>query len=185
MVQSNMKTVIAISGSTRKNSTNYILIKIIAELAAEKFNIKIYEGLSDLPHFNPDFNENIPKEVTELRDLLNKANGILICTPEYAHGVPGALKNIIDWTVYSGEFYQKPVALITASTDGQYGHRAMLEILRAVGSKNIDHLQLLISFVKTKINMENKITDDKTLTDIKKMIERFSITLNEIPESVH
>jgi chromate reductase len=57
--------------------------------------------------------------------------------------------------------------------------------LHAVGAKNIDNLQLLISFVKTKINTENKITDDETLTDIKKLIETFSITLNEIPESVH
>jgi len=178
MTESNKKSVIAFSGSTRKNSTNDILVKIIERLSEEKFTVNIFEGLSDLPHFNPDDNDNAPKPVVELRELLANADGILICTPEYAHGLPGALKNIIDWTVYSGEFYQKPVALITASTDGQYGHKAFLEILHAVGAKNTDQLQLLISFVKTKIN-DNEIIDEPTLTDIKKLIEAFYNTMNE------
>ncbi len=186
MTQTHKKTVLAISGSTRQNSTNYSLIKAIAELSAGNFNVIIFEGLSDLPHFNPDNkNENVPKQITDFRELINDADGVIICTPEYAHGVPGTLKNAIDWTVSTCEFSQKPTVLITASTDGQYGHKSLLETLRVIETKNIEQLQLLIPFAKTKINNDNKITDDKTLTDIKKLIETFSSTMNEITENVY
>ena len=65
------------------------------------------------------------------------ADGVIICTPEYAHGVPGSLKNAIDWTVGTGEFSGKPTMLITASTDGKNGHKALLETLKVIEAKNI------------------------------------------------
>ena len=68
--------------------------------------------------------------------------------------------------------------LITASTGGHYGHKALMETLRAIEAKNVDNLQMVIPFAKTKINMENKITDEKTLFDVKKLIADFIETLN-------
>ena len=145
------KNILAISGSTRQNSTNHRLITAIAGLCNKDFNIAFYNGLAKLPAFNPDDNDdNTATEVMEFRKQLNDADGVIICTPEYAHGVPGALKNAIDWTVSTNEFSNKPTILITASTDGRYGHKALLETLRVIEAKDIDQLQLLIQFAQTK-----------------------------------
>ncbi len=73
--------------------------------------------------------------MANFREQLDDAEGIIICTPEYAHGVPGALKNAIDWTISSSNFPHKPTLLITASTDGKYGHAALLETLTAIEAK--------------------------------------------------
>ncbi len=174
------KKILAICGSTRINSTNHRLIKAIAELSKDIFDIELYDRLTQLPQFNPDDdNENVSKEVLGFRQLLKKADGVIVCTPEYAHGVPGSLKNAIDWTVGTSEFSQKPTMLITASTDGKYGHQSLLETLHVIEAKNIHNLQLLISFASTKVNKENKINDMTALSEIKKLLERFEQTINE------
>ncbi|MBY0424392.1 MAG: NAD(P)H-dependent oxidoreductase, partial [Cytophagales bacterium] len=109
------KKVLAICGSTRKDSSNLRLIKAIAGFSKEYFDVVLWVDLVKIPQFNPDEdNEQVPLEVIEFRRQMNLANGVLICTPEYAMGIPGALKNAIDWTVSSGEFSKKPVAAITA-----------------------------------------------------------------------
>ena len=68
--------------------------------------------------------------------------------------------------------------LITASTGGNYGHKALMETLKAIEAKNIDNLQMVIPFVKTKISMDNKITDDNTLANVKTLIADFIETIN-------
>ena len=164
------KKILAVSGSTRQNSTNLNLIKAISDLFKEKIAIKIFQGLSDIPHFNPDLDTaDPPKKVLEFRKQLKEADGILICTPEYAMGVPGTLKNAIDWTVSSMEFSHKPVALITASSSGQKAHHSLLETLKVIESEIPESSQLLISFVKTKIK-DDKITDTDTLENVKQLI---------------
>jgi chromate reductase, NAD(P)H dehydrogenase (quinone) len=179
MKSANKKNILAISGSTRKNSTNYHLIKAIEELSKDFFTITIFEGIAELPHFNPDANnEIVSQKVIAFRQLISTAHAVIICTPEYAHGVPGTLKNAIDWTVSTNEFSQKPVALITASTDGTYAHKAMLEILRVIEAKNIDNHNLLIQFAKTKITESNQITDKKTFDAVAAMIKSLEKTIS-------
>jgi NAD(P)H-dependent FMN reductase len=173
------KKILAISGITRQRSTNLNLIKAISELSADQLNINIFQGLSDIPHFNPDLDtDNPPKQVIDFRKQLKEADGILICTPEYAMGVPGTLKNAIDWTVSSCEFSHKPVALITASSVGEKAHRSLLETLRIIESEIPDDSQLLISFVKTKISSDGKITYEETLAQIRKLIASLITTIN-------
>ncbi len=173
------RKVLAISGSTRQNSTNHRLIKAIIELSAASLDITVFDGIGNLPQFNPDDDgDNVATEVADFRQQLNNAEGVIICTPEYAHGVPGALKNAIDWTVSSSSFPHKPTMLITASTGGFYGHKALMETLKAIEAKNIENLQMVIPFVKTKLNMDNRITDDQTLADVKKLISDFVETVN-------
>jgi NAD(P)H-dependent FMN reductase len=173
MNQKKKKKVLAISGSTRKFSVNASLIKAIAMLAGADIDMELFNGLSELPHFNPDLDtDEPPNEVTTFRRLLREADGVLICTPEYAMGVVGSLKNALDWTVSSCEFSKKPVALITASTSGEKAHAALMETLKVIEA-NVENTQLLISFAKTKINAENTITDAKTLNAVHQLIEAF------------
>ncbi len=170
----NKKKILAISGSTRERSTNLNLINAIAELASDTFDVNVYQGLMNLPPFNPDNDdENAGEAVADLRTQLKRSDGVLICTPEYAMGVPGTLKNAIDWTVSSADFYRKPTALITASSSGEKGHASLLETLKVIDANITDQTQLLIPHAKLKVSKEYKITDDKTLIEIESLIRAF------------
>ncbi|GAC1391740.1 MAG: hypothetical protein NVS4B11_21460 [Ktedonobacteraceae bacterium] len=88
--------ILAISGSLRADSTNTTLVRATAALAPKNMEILMYDGLADLPHFTPDLDgDDPPAPVSSLRKLLQATDGVLICTPEYAFGVPGTLKNAL------------------------------------------------------------------------------------------
>ncbi len=173
--------VLGIPGSTRENSVNHLLLKTLGEIFSEKISLDIYPGIAKLPQFNPDEdNPATDENVLHFRELIDEADGIILCTPEYAHGVPGTLKNAIDWTVSSSGFYGKPTALITASTDGSFGHRSMMDVLQAIGALHIGKHQMLISFVKTKVSVDGHVTDEETMTGLKKMVSDFIGTMESI-----
>jgi chromate reductase, NAD(P)H dehydrogenase (quinone) len=175
-----MKQVLALCGSLRKTSMNMQYILAVKEIAKDNFNIFIYDGLGDLPHFNPDLeNETPPPEVKRFRSALRNADGLLICTPEYAMGVPGFLKNAIDWTVSSMEFSHKPVALITASSMGEKGHASLLETLKIIEADIPEEQQLLISHAKTKIDREGKIKDEAVKKQLEQMVAKMSGMIGE------
>lgn len=167
-----LKKVIALSGSTRAHSTNRNYINAIKDLAKDRFEVVIFEGLTEIPHFNPDLDtDNPPAQVVTFRKYIREFDGILICTPEYAMGVPGTLKNAIDWTVSSMEFSKRPTTLITASSYGLKGHASLLETLKIIEANVTDATQLVISSAKIKVNKDGQITDEKTLAEIKKVID--------------
>jgi len=97
-------------------------------------------SIGDIPHFNPDLERDDrppPAAVSTLRAQIGSADGVLIASPEYAHSLPGVLKNALDWIVGSGELYDKPVAILCASPrpDGcVHGRGAIEQTLRAQGA---------------------------------------------------
>ena len=104
-----MTRILAISGSLRSASSNTAVLQAIAALAPTEVQVVLYSGLSELPSFNPDLDTATPlPAVSEFRKQLLASDGVLISSPEYAHGVPGTLKNALDWLVRSGELYEKP-----------------------------------------------------------------------------
>ncbi len=106
--------VLAISGSLRRLSSNTALVGAVARLAPEIVDVSIYRGLADLPPFNPDIDDDrVPAAVASFRGSLQACDAVLISSPEYAHGVPGVLKNALDWVVSSGELVD---ALARAAT---------------------------------------------------------------------
>lgn len=174
------KKILAIPGSTRERSTNLNLIFAIADLCAEIFDVNVYRGLMHLPPFNPDNdNEQAGEAVADLRTQIKHADGVLICTPEYAMGVPGTLKNAIDWTVSSSDFYHKPTALITASSAGEKGHASLLETLKVIDANITAKTQLLISHAKLKVSSDCKIIDEGTLAEVRALIGAFDSTISE------
>ncbi|MGF6930721.1 chromate reductase [Chitinophaga sp. W2I13] len=165
---------LAICGSTRQSSSNHHLIKAITELGRDTFTVQLVESLTTIPHFNPDQDMDVnsaPEEVQHFRAQLAAADAVLICTPEYAIGVPGTLKNAIDWTVSSMHFSKKPVALITAGTSGHKAHQSLLGTLLIIESKIAEAAQLVISSVRTKINDQGVITDLPTEMQVRKLIQ--------------
>lgn len=176
-----MKTVFAICGSTRSASSNLSLLKAIKNLTSGIFEINIFTGIAEIPHFNPDLdNDHPPKEVILFRKQINTADGILICTPEYAMGVPGTLKNAIDWTVSSSEFSHKPTALITASSLGEKGHASLLETLKIIEADISDNTALLIPHIKMKITPDGEINHENTLTELLNFLSAFKIKMGVI-----
>ena len=177
---SNRKKVIAICGSTKANSSNLKLIYAIAKLAQGKLEISVFRDIASIPHFNPDLdNQAPPAAVAEFRNILRASDGILICTPEYAMGVPGSLKNAIDWTVSSMEFSQKPTALIPASSLGQIAHASLIETLKIIEAKITDETQLLIPYINAKINADGEITDELTTAAIVTLIASLEVLLDK------
>ena len=171
------QTILAISGSTRQCSTNLDLINSIIQLYSHQLNIRIFKGLNEIPHFNPDLDtDNPPINVLTFRRQLREADAILICTPEYAMGVPGTLKNAIDWTVSSMELSHKPIALIVASTAGQKAYQSLMETLRILEGDIPDVSSVWISHAKAKIKGD-KIVDTLALNQIRKVMDSLIITL--------
>ena len=143
--------ILAISGSLRAASSNTALLRAMVSLAPEGVQISIYERLEDIPPFNPDLDgDDVAEAVKDFRSRLHTADGVLISSPEYAHGVPGVLKNALDWDVSSGGLYRKPVALVYASPRGTYAQAALIEILNTMSAKIIQEASVTVELMGKK-----------------------------------
>lgn len=170
-------TILAISGSLRANSSNNAVIAAAATLLAGKADVIIYEGLGALPHF--DDSKDPSPEVIELRDSIRNADGVFICSPEYAFGVPGSLKNALDWTVSSGDFVNKPVALITAATGGDKAHASLRLTLTVLSSQLAEDTCLLIPFIRSKMNAGGQVSDQATILSIEHVMDALINVINQ------
>ena len=135
--------ILAISGSLRAVSSNTELLRAAARIAPAGMEVVLYGGLGELPHFNPDLEGSDPPAVADLRVRVREADGLLISSPEYAHGVPGVMKNALDWLVGGEEFVGKPVAIWNASTRSTRALASLTETVtvmsaRLVGAASID-----------------------------------------------
>lgn len=168
------KKIVAISGSTRKNSSNFIILKFISEHINSDFEVEIFEDLENIPHFNPDLDTEIPPEqVKAFRNKIDTASGVLICTPEYVFSLPGSLKNALEWCVSTTVFSNKKVGLITASASGEKGHEQLNLIMRTIEAKFTEETQLLIQGIRGKLDANGNVIDEKTLSDLLEFIKNF------------
>jgi chromate reductase len=174
-MENNKIKILAISGSLRTNSSATSVLHHVGALVPASVEFNIYSGLSVLPHF--DDSDHVPEEVKKFRELVAESDGVFICTPEYAFGVPGSLKNALDWIVSSGELTYKPVALITAASVGKNAHAALLLILSALRAKVTEEATLVIPFIRAKLNENGEINDAATLYAVEKVIVAFIQTI--------
>jgi NAD(P)H-dependent FMN reductase len=128
--------ILAISGSLRAKSSNTELLLLGARVAPDGITVTLAAPLDGLPHFNPDVETagKSPMGVAGFRAELSAAAAVVICSPEYAHGVPGTLKNALDWVVGSGELVGKPVAVWNASARSSFAHESLVETLRTMSA---------------------------------------------------
>ncbi|TIV46309.1 MAG: NAD(P)H-dependent oxidoreductase, partial [Mesorhizobium sp.] len=128
-----MIDILAISGSLRAASTNSALVAALAANAPADCRVTVYNGLHRLPIFNPDEEgERSPGEAAILIDALTRADGVIVSCPEYAHGVPGGMKNALDWLVSRDAAVGKPAMLVHASPRSLYARAALAEIMRTM-----------------------------------------------------
>jgi len=165
------KTILLVPGSLRKNSSSYKLIKKVVELLPAGYTGETYEFTGQLPHFNDADDPSGP--VISWRKKVADAAGVVFITPEYAYGVPGTLKNALDWMVGSGEFVNKPTVLITAATGGEHAHKALLWILGALTAAPHEGCDLLISFIRSKVDDEGNIKDPGLQLQLSELVKTF------------
>jgi chromate reductase, NAD(P)H dehydrogenase (quinone) len=164
--------VVAITGSLRRQSTSTELLRAAAQLTPPGMAITLFRALDDIPHFNPDDDVMpVPESITELRGLLAGANGVIFATPEYAHGVPGALKNVLDWLVSSGELYDKPVALFNAAPRAHHAQDTLAEVLRTMGARVIDGAAVAVPLLGKTWAASSIIADESMAAAIRKGLE--------------
>jgi len=169
------KTIViaAISGSLKSSSSNTNILRTIARIAPDHIKVKMVEGLDKLPHFNPDNDDQITS-VMHFRQQLKESDGVIFSTPEYAYGVPGVLKNALDWLVSSGELYEKPVAVISASPIFSGGDKALASLmltLTALGSHVNANCSLSIGNIKNKIGESGEVKDAETIQALDKVLK--------------
>ncbi|MGA5268383.1 NADPH-dependent FMN reductase [Streptomyces lydicamycinicus] len=161
---------LALSGSLRARSSNGAVLRSA---------LTFWDGpattadIGALPHFNPDLDgegATPPAPVAALRTAAATADALLVVSPEYAHGVPGVLKNALDWLVSSGECVSKPVAVITASpfpTDGDHANAQLREVLRTMSGEVVTAACREIPAIGPKVDpTTERVTDEATLTDL-------------------
>lgn len=126
---------LALSGSLRAASTNTRLLRALAEYAPFEVDVSLYRGMGSLPIFNPDLEgRHTPQAVIDLAEKVQKADGLVISCPEYAHGIPGGLKNALDWLVSREEIIFKPVLVVHASHRGDNVLAALGEVLKTISA---------------------------------------------------
>jgi NAD(P)H-dependent FMN reductase len=172
------KTIIGIAGSTRTGSFNASLLRAAESLAPASLRIEI-ASIKDVPLYDADVEakDGLPPRVTELKDRIAAADGLLIVTPEYNHSIPGVLKNAIDWLSRPPKdigrvFGGKPLAVMGASP-GAGGTRlaqaALLPVVRSLELNPWFGRQLYVAKAAQVFDADGTLVDDK----IKKLLGEF------------
>ncbi len=154
--------ILALCGSNRSHSSNHALLEAVRKLLPSGVTWSLF-AINSLPFFAPDiqFAKNLPPKVEELRQLALKADLILISTPEYAHGIPGILKNALEWLV-AEESMQKPVALIIGSpSGGEYVKQHLTETLKTMDLLPSDDLTIVVKTARHQISESGVVLGSK------------------------
>jgi NAD(P)H-dependent FMN reductase len=154
-----------ISGSLRDGSTNTAVLRTASQIAGDEIEATLYGQMAKLPHFNPDDDregEPVHPAVAELRAEITAADALLLCTPEYAGALPGALKNLLEWTVGDASTYRKPIAWINASgpaapTGGADAHDSLRKVLGYVHADIVEAACINISLTRDVVGADGMI----------------------------
>lgn len=157
-----MTQILAISGSLRARSINTAILRAAKTLAPKNTEITLYEGLGAFPLFNPDDEEKELAPIIDFRNKIKASDGVIIASPEYAHGVTGVIKNALDWIVGSGELVGKPVALFNASSRSLYAPAALRETLMVMDTRIVDAACVTIPFIGREVDASDFVSNKET-----------------------
>lgn len=153
---------LAISGSLRAQSSNTETLRALTLLAPPEVTITLYDGLATLPPFNPDHDMEgmaLPEAVQSLRAQVGAADGVVISSPEYAHGMPGSLKNALDWLVRGTEVIGKPVALVSASPRSTHAQVSLIETLRTMSMALVSEMPFVVPLANRGLSADAIASD--------------------------
>jgi chromate reductase, NAD(P)H dehydrogenase (quinone) len=171
--------IVGIAGSLRRRSYNRLLLCAAQRLAPPSVRIEI-ETLADVPLFNED--EEIggpPEAVVRLRRSVKAAHGLLLVTPEYNHGVPGVMKNAIDWLsqpLHCSVLENKPTGIMGASTGLAGTARGQAQLRQAFVLTNTPTMlrpEVLVGRVHEKFDTAGNLTDEPTIRFLSDFLLQF------------
>ena len=170
-----MIRLLGVCGSLRAVSTNLTLLKAAELLAHPSVTIELFVGLAGLPHFNPDLDvDPAPPAVAEWRKAVGRADGLIISSPEYARGVPGSLKNSLDWLVSSDVFPEKPVALFNASDRSVAMQGALRLTLETMSARIVDAATITIPLLGRQTDAAAIAADPGNAAKIRGALEAYA-----------
>lgn len=157
---------------------NSSVVRTAVRLAPAGVTVTLAPSFRDVPLFDADLTtgEQLPAALDPIRAAFDAADGVLISSPEYAHGMPGGLKNLLDWSVGTGELAGKPTALITVSTSmtaGRWSHGGLTEVLTTMGVDVVHAAALLVGAARPKVDA----TTDRLDPGVEADVERVLLTL--------
>ncbi|WP_259781620.1 NADPH-dependent FMN reductase [Aestuariispira ectoiniformans] len=179
-----MPKILSISGSLRAESSNSELLGAAEILAPEGVRIVRYAGLGELPHFNPDLlgpdgSEPLPPAVAELDALIGEADGVLISCPEYARGIPGSFKNMLDWLVGSHRFPYKPVALFNASPRASHAQEALKLVLTTMSATLVEEAFITVPLLAKGLMAQEIAAHPELAPIVSHALEAFSAAVRQ------
>ncbi|MBE9600713.1 NADPH-dependent FMN reductase [Pedobacter sp. MC2016-24] len=163
---SDKPNVLVIIGSASSASSNAKLMELLAAMMSDDLLFTIFDDLGSLPHFDPSKSESLPVRVAELLGRVAVAPAVIFCSPEYIFSIPARLKNLLEWCVSTTVFLDKPVALITASADGQQGHAQLRLIMETLGARLSEGTELIIPGIKGKFDEGGVLNDNELLISL-------------------
>jgi NAD(P)H-dependent FMN reductase len=153
-------SLLVISGSLRRASTNSAVVRAAARVAGAPIRVTIYEELGSIPAFNRDQDDQgAPEVVIRFRTALAASDAVLISSPEYAHGVPGVLKNALDWVVGSSELVDKPVALINTSPRATHAFASLTETLTVMSARVVPAASITLPLQGRMLDADGIVAD--------------------------
>jgi len=163
----------------RDDSFNRKLLANAREVLPDDAELEIWEGLKAVPPFDEDDEPLHLEGVAALRDALDRADALLIATPEYNHSIPGQLKNAIDWASRpksEAALLGKPVAVIGAST-GAFGavwaQAELRKVLFAAGARVVD-AELALAFAGRRFGPDGRLADDDVREQLREVLEKLA-----------
>lgn len=141
--------IIALSGSLRARSINTALLRRIASNAPDGVTVELVL-LSELPLFNPDLEEELPDAAATFRAAVTASDGLIVASPEYAHGISGVLKNALDWLVGCEGFAGKPVLVLNAAPRAHHAIAALRETLSTMAARLVENTSLVAAVINSR-----------------------------------
>ncbi len=174
--------VVGIAGSLREKSFNRGLLRAAVEVAPDGMSIEVWDRLREVPPYDNDVEaQGDPEVVTDLKDAIARADALLVVTPEYNYGIPGILKNAIDWASRppgKSPLGGKPVAIMGA-TPGQTGTaRAQLALRQSfvfTDSPVLLRPEVLVNRAGEKFDADGNLTDEKTREFVRKLLDALTV----------
>ena len=176
-----MMRFLAISGSLRRLSTNSALLRAIEANAPDGIAVAPCQDIGGLPIFNPDREGDLtPRAVQDFAAKIDQADGLIISCPEYAHGIPGGLKNALDWLVSREEIPFKPAMLVRASSRSDIALSALQDVLRTMSVALMPEIGISVPLLGKKAeDVDAILCDPETRANLSAALIRFASWVKE------